>query len=68
LASLFGRERGSKPDGEGRNRGDDLWLRCEFCNEIVYRIEVERKLSVCPKCNYHFNIPAHQRIALVTDE
>ncbi len=30
--------------------------------------EVERNLNVCPKCNYHFRIPALERIRSVVDE
>jgi acetyl-CoA carboxylase carboxyl transferase subunit beta len=44
------------------------WIRCDFCEEIVYRIEVEKKLNVCPKCNYHFKIPAHKKINLIMDD
>jgi len=37
---------------------DELWLKCKSCNEMIYRKVVERNLQVCPKCNYHFQIPA----------
>ncbi len=38
------------------------------CLEIIYKPEVERNLNVCPKCNYHFRIPALERIHSVVDE
>ncbi len=47
---------------------EGLWSKCGNCNEIIYNKELERNLSVCPKCNYHFRISAADRIALVTDE
>jgi acetyl-CoA carboxylase carboxyl transferase subunit beta len=46
---------------------DDLWLKCKSCNELVYRKVIERNLQVCPKCNYHFQIPARRRIECLVD-
>jgi acetyl-CoA carboxylase carboxyl transferase subunit beta len=47
---------------------EGLWSKCLNCNEIIYNKELERNLSVCPKCQYHFRISAADRIALVADE
>jgi len=44
------------------------WTKCNACNQISYRREVERNLMVCPKCNYHFRISATRRLGLVIDE
>ena len=46
---------------------DHLWIKCNSCNEIIYRKVIERNLQVCPKCNYHFQIPARRRIDCVVD-
>ena len=46
---------------------DNLWVKCKSCNEIIYRRVIERNLQVCPKCNYHFQIPARQRIEGLVD-
>ena len=46
---------------------DELWLKCKSCNEIIYRNVVERNFQVCPKCNYHFQIPARKRIENIVD-
>ena len=46
---------------------EDLWTKCNSCNEIIYRKVVERNLQVCPKCNYHFQIPARKRLEGVAD-
>ncbi len=46
---------------------DELWLKCNSCNEIIYRKVVERNFQVCPKCNYHFQIPARRRIECLVD-
>lgn len=46
---------------------DELWLKCKSCNEMIYRKVVERNFQVCPKCNYHFQIPARKRIECLVD-
>ena len=47
---------------------EGMWIKCDACLEIIYKPEVERNLNVCPKCNYHFRIPAVERIRSVVDE
>ena len=46
----------------------DLWTRCEECNELVYNKKLEENLRVCPKCNFHFNIGARERVAITLDK
>jgi acetyl-CoA carboxylase carboxyl transferase subunit beta len=47
---------------------EGLWTKCPQCQEVLYRKELERQLSVCPKCDYHFLITARERIAQILDE
>ncbi len=47
---------------------EGLWLKCPGCAASVYRKEVASRLNVCPKCEYHFYVPAMERIAQVLDE
>ncbi|MBI5575654.1 MAG: acetyl-CoA carboxylase carboxyltransferase subunit beta [Deltaproteobacteria bacterium] len=47
---------------------EGMWIKCDACLEIIYKPEVERNLNVCPKCNYHFRIPAMERLRAVADE
>lgn len=47
---------------------DDLWTRCEECNELLYNKKLDEGLRVCHKCNFHFNLGARERIALMLDE
>lgn len=59
----------SKDEGEKKIRiPEGMWIKCDACLEIIYKPEVERNLSVCPKCNYHFRIPALERIRSAADE
>ncbi|MBI5420435.1 MAG: acetyl-CoA carboxylase carboxyltransferase subunit beta [Deltaproteobacteria bacterium] len=58
-----------KEEGEKRIKiPEGMWIKCDACLEIIYKPEVERNLNVCPKCNYHFRIPAMERIRSATDE
>ncbi|MBI5682253.1 MAG: acetyl-CoA carboxylase carboxyltransferase subunit beta [Deltaproteobacteria bacterium] len=47
---------------------EGLWIKCDFCGDIIYKKEVERNLDVCPKCGYHFRMSAEKRLKLVVDE
>ena len=44
-----------------------LWIKCNKCNNILYRKDLEKSLSVCPKCGYHFVISAKERILELVD-
>jgi acetyl-CoA carboxylase carboxyl transferase subunit beta len=44
-----------------------LWERCPGCEQTIFRKEVEKRLGVCPECDYHWYVPARQRIAQVLD-
>jgi acetyl-CoA carboxylase carboxyl transferase subunit beta len=46
---------------------DGLWEKCPSCGEILYKKELVRTMSVCPKCTYHFQIGARDYIGIVTD-
>ena len=60
-------EKEEKEKREELKLSDELWIKCNSCNEIIYRKVIERNLQVCPKCNYHFQIPARKRIECVVD-
>jgi len=60
-------EKDKKEIREEPKSSDQLWVKCNSCNEIIYRKVIERNLQVCPKCNYHFQIPARRRIDSVVD-
>ena len=46
---------------------EGLWFKCESCKEILYRKDVVKNLSVCPKCSFHFRISARERLELLFD-
>jgi acetyl-CoA carboxylase carboxyl transferase subunit beta len=47
---------------------EDLWAKCNGCNEIIFKKEVIKSFQVCPKCNYHFRVSARERLAMLMDE
>lgn len=62
-----GDEEERKERREDPRHFDELWLKCKSCNEMIYRKVIERNFQVCPKCNYHFQIPARKRIECLVD-
>jgi acetyl-CoA carboxylase carboxyl transferase subunit beta len=58
--SLLKRPKKGVPEG--------LWKRCPGCEQTIFRKEAEKRLGVCPECDYHWYVPARQRIAQVLDE
>jgi acetyl-CoA carboxylase carboxyl transferase subunit beta len=50
-----------------RDIPEGLWTKCEECGEIIYNKALEENLKVCPKCQYHFTLTAHERIQQLTD-
>jgi acetyl-CoA carboxylase carboxyl transferase subunit beta len=46
---------------------EGLWVKCGSCKEILYRKDVLKNLSVCPKCAFHFRIGARERLDTLLD-
>ncbi len=51
-----------------KNIPEGLWAKCESCDAIIYRAELERNQDVCHKCDFHMRIPARRRLELFFDE
>jgi acetyl-CoA carboxylase carboxyl transferase subunit beta len=56
----------TKPIKRGVPEG--LWKKCPGCGASIYMKEAERRLGVCPECDYHLYVSARQRIQQVLDE
>ncbi len=52
---------------EKRTVPEGLWTKCEMCDAILYRAELERNLDVCPKCEHHMRIGARRRLDIFLD-
>jgi acetyl-CoA carboxylase carboxyl transferase subunit beta len=46
---------------------EGLWIKCEACDAVLYRAELERNLNVCPKCSHHMRIDARERLKRFLD-
>ncbi len=47
---------------------EGVWTKCSSCDQVLYRAELERNLSVCPKCDHHMRIAARDRLHRLLDE
>src|SRR5262245_41006580 len=56
--------------GKRPKRGvpEGLWRRCPGCQQTIFRKEAERRLGVCPECDYHWYVSAQERIRQLLDE
>jgi len=64
----FRRDETPLPRGEQESRiPEGLWVKCQACKEIIYRKDLLKNHSVCPKCAFHFRIPARERLELLFD-
>jgi len=56
---------------EGTTKGtvpEGLWTKCDACNSVLYRAELERNVMVCPKCDHHMRLGARARIEAFLDD
>jgi acetyl-CoA carboxylase carboxyl transferase subunit beta len=49
------------------NIAEGLWTKCPSCGEVIHRIELAQNLQVCPKCQHHMTLGAHERIESLVD-
>lgn len=52
-------KKGAVPEG--------LWNKCPSCNAILFNLELEKNLNVCPKCEHHMRISARVRLNIFLD-
>ncbi|MBI3916515.1 MAG: acetyl-CoA carboxylase carboxyltransferase subunit beta [Betaproteobacteria bacterium] len=57
-----------KRDGGPRKTvPEGLWSKCESCEAVLYRSDLEQNLEVCPKCSHHNRISARERLNFILD-
>lgn len=49
------------------NIPEGVWTKCEACDQVLYRAELDRNLNVCPKCGHHMKIGARERLQRFLD-
>jgi acetyl-CoA carboxylase carboxyl transferase subunit beta len=53
---------------EKKTLPDGLWIKCESCGEIIYRSQLQNRMYVCPKCNFHFRVNSADYIKFLFEE
>lgn len=58
-----------KRDAAAPRKGvpEGLWTKCDACEAVLYRADLEKNLHVCPKCGFHARVPARERIDQILD-
>lgn len=51
-----------------RNIPEGLWSKCEACQSVLYKTDLETNLEVCPQCDHHNRISARKRINFLLDK
>jgi len=51
-----------------KNVPEGLWAKCDSCDAIIYRAELERNQEVCTKCDHHMRVSARRRLGQFFDE
>ena len=46
---------------------EGLWIKCDVCEAVLYRADLEKSMNVCPKCSHHNRITARERLDLMLD-
>ena len=46
---------------------EGLWSKCDACEAVLYRTDLEQNLFVCPKCSHHNRLTARERLDSLLD-
>jgi acetyl-CoA carboxylase carboxyl transferase subunit beta len=46
---------------------EGLWVKCDVCEAVLYRADLEKSLNVCPKCSNHNRVTARERLDITLD-
>lgn len=55
------------PEGK-KGIPEGIWSKCAACNEIIYQKEFLKRHKVCPKCHFHYQLTAQERIDSLLDK
>jgi acetyl-CoA carboxylase carboxyl transferase subunit beta len=66
--SWFRREDNKIEDtGAKTVRTEGLWVKCDSCDQVIWKADLEANLLVCPKCGFHFKMGSRARIEMLLD-
>jgi len=55
-------------DEERNVRTEGIFVKCSECDTSLYKGELLESLQVCTHCDYHFRLPARDRLASLFDD
>lgn len=47
---------------------EGLWNKCQACETVLYCVDLQRNLEVCPKCGHHHRVGARARLDMFLDD
>src|ERR1700757_2165227 len=66
--SWFRRDNNKIEDtGEKTVRTEGLWIKCDACDAVIFRADLEANQMVCPKCGHHFRLGGRDRIYMLLE-
>lgn len=72
IRDIFKRNKDKKeatiPTKAAKDMPEGLMTKCPECKHITLTKDLYAALKVCPKCDYHFKLTAHERIEGLLDE
>ena len=72
IRDIFKRKRDEKeatiPSKAAKDVPEGLMTKCPNCKHITLTKELENLGKVCPKCDHHFKMTAHERIVHLMDD
>ena len=64
----FHRKEQNLKESKKKDIPSGLWEKCSSCNEILYKIELDKRHSVCHHCNHHFRVSPDVYLNLLFEE
>ncbi|MDR0631578.1 MAG: acetyl-CoA carboxylase, carboxyltransferase subunit beta [Holosporales bacterium] len=46
---------------------EDLWTKCQKCEQMIFHLELHENLHVCPNCGHHMRMSTTERFNLLFD-
>ncbi|MGI2326356.1 acetyl-CoA carboxylase, carboxyltransferase subunit beta [Planococcus sp. YIM B11945] len=72
IRDIFKRNKDKKeatiPSKAAKDMPEGLMTKCPSCKQITLTKDLTAALKVCPKCDHHFKMTAHERIDSLLDE
>ncbi len=65
--ALFGKNKYTLVKVKKKEIPEGLWSKCPGCASPMYVKVLKENWNVCPKCNFHFGLTAHERLELLLD-